>query len=541
MEGVGRVRAVAYLRVSTEEQAADDRVSLEVQERDIRGYCERRGYELVHTYCDPGYHGDTANRPAFRRLCEDIPKEAFNIIVIWRGDRICRGFRPYVVLQDALEGVDIEIEASNDVVNRRWLAMKAFMAGEELEAIKERCRMGARERAASGRITGTVRYGYRIGNDGKPEIVEAEAEIVRRIYQMYLSGGISCERIAKVLNDEGVPTRKGMWYSSLVKAILSDSCYAGEGRWGLRKHYRKDDGNGRDKHMTRWTPESDWLTIPYPPIIDDNAYRSARSRRHNQTRVKLGKVSSADYPLKGILWCEQHQKLYTTHYCSRKGHVNRYYQCLSGARYSDRCGACARPRFNADHLESEVFDWLYRLLSDPEYLEELKDGYMRRLRDGGGMELLAKARKQLDALEEEAKRVLITFEKGHRDEAEMELRMKSIREQREFYQEELQGIEAAYGDLEAQVQALEALGAKGQVEAAWKNVTRKGRDFLLRTQLRRLTVTERGGSSKLLFVVKNECVAALCEPVEWCGLHRSVLGSRCSGPPLARPEKMRSL
>jgi site-specific DNA recombinase len=118
MEAVKRIRAVAYLRVSTEEQAEDDKVSLKIQEADIRAYCERRGYELVSIYCDPGYHGDTANRPDFRRLCKDIPGETFDLIVIWRGDRICRGFRPYVVLYDALEGTDIEIEASNDIISR---------------------------------------------------------------------------------------------------------------------------------------------------------------------------------------------------------------------------------------------------------------------------------------------------------------------------------------------------------------------------------------------------------------------------------------
>jgi site-specific DNA recombinase len=468
------MRAAIYIRVSTERQAEEDRVSLEAQEADCRAYCESRGYQVVEVYRDVGYSGASKNRPAFQRMLKDARAGKFDVIIAWKSDRLFRGVYPAAALMEAVEGTDITTEAVKDAIDLKTLPVLAAAGKWELENIKERCCMSARGRAAKGRITGTVRYGYRIGDDGRPEVIAAEAEIVRRIYEMYLKGEppvwrpMSCERSTKALNDAGVPTRKGIWYSSLVKAILSDPCYTGQGRWGLRKHYRKDDGNGQDKHMTKWMPESEWLQIPYPPIIDDKTYHEATLRRHNQTRVKTGRLSSDDYPLKGILWCEQHGKLFSTHCSYRKNHVNRYYVCLSGSRYQDRCGACAHPRFNADDLEFRLTKWVYRYLLDPEQLQALKDGYIKRLKDGGGMEALHRAKENLKQLDEESKRVLIGYEKGYRSEAEMELRMKGINEQREYFQDELQRLEASYGDLEAQVEALEALGDKDQVSAAWE-------------------------------------------------------------------------
>jgi len=59
----------------------------------------------------------------------------------------------------------------------------------ELDGLKERARMGARGRASKGKIAGIAKYGYRIGADSKPEIVNEEAENVRRIFRDYTAGG----------------------------------------------------------------------------------------------------------------------------------------------------------------------------------------------------------------------------------------------------------------------------------------------------------------------------------------------------------------
>jgi site-specific DNA recombinase len=79
------MKAIAYLRVSTQEQAGDDRMSLDIQERDIREHCQRRGHDLLRIYRDPGYSGDSKNRSAFQQMLKDIQADPPDVVVCWRG------------------------------------------------------------------------------------------------------------------------------------------------------------------------------------------------------------------------------------------------------------------------------------------------------------------------------------------------------------------------------------------------------------------------------------------------------------------------
>ena len=98
------------------------------------------------------------------------------------------------------------------------------LAQEESRSISENVTWGRRKRMADGQVC--MPYGqflgYRKGPDGKPEIVEEEAALVRRIYKEFISG-MAASRIAKTLTKEGVPTPGGRekWQISVIESILS--------------------------------------------------------------------------------------------------------------------------------------------------------------------------------------------------------------------------------------------------------------------------------------------------------------------------------
>ncbi len=91
-----KARAAIYIRVSTREQATDDKVSLEVQQRECEAYCRRKGYEAVRSpYVDVQSGTDSRKeRASFEQMLGDARKGAFDIIVAWRPDRLFRSLWP---------------------------------------------------------------------------------------------------------------------------------------------------------------------------------------------------------------------------------------------------------------------------------------------------------------------------------------------------------------------------------------------------------------------------------------------------------------
>ena len=113
--------------------------------------------------------------------------------------------------------------------------------------------------------SGGLPYGYRIGDDGRPEVVEEQAEVVRRIFRMYVDEGMRAHSIAVRLTDEGVPTQTGklMWLQSRVHHILGNATYAGTWVYGKYRHVATEDGmkvydQPRDTWKRRKPPEKRW-------------------------------------------------------------------------------------------------------------------------------------------------------------------------------------------------------------------------------------------------------------------------------------------
>ena len=102
------IRAAAYIRVNTERQAEEDRVSLEEQHKGIASYCETKDYTVVKDYRDVG-SGASKRRPGFQQLLRDVQDGALDVIVCWKSDRLSRGLYPAAALMEAIEGTDVTL------------------------------------------------------------------------------------------------------------------------------------------------------------------------------------------------------------------------------------------------------------------------------------------------------------------------------------------------------------------------------------------------------------------------------------------------
>ena len=198
-------RAAIYARVSDQSQDAEDKTSMTEQTSEMEAHCERRGLTVVARYQEVG-QGWSKKRPEFQRMLADARRGRFDTIVCWKSDRLSRGMYPAAALMEVVEAHQIDLEAVMDAIDMKTFGLMAAIGKIELDNFRERASMGKRGTAKQGRIpVSNVPYGYRVGDDGRPEIVEPEAEVVRRIYRMCVNDGLGARVIGQRLMADGVP------------------------------------------------------------------------------------------------------------------------------------------------------------------------------------------------------------------------------------------------------------------------------------------------------------------------------------------------
>ena len=212
-------------------------------------------------------------------------------IVCWKSDRLSRGMYPATALMEVVEAFQLRIESVMDAIDMKTFGLMAAIGKIELDNFRERAAMGKRGTAKQWRIpSGGVSYGYRIGADGKPEVVEAEAEIVRRILRQYVHENLGIPSITSQLEEEGVPPGKPSgkrWHGSHLDRIMRNEAYKGTWSYGRTRHVSTEDGR-----VTYRQPEENWIEIPFPPLVDERTWDMAQklkklrlSRSKRNTKV----------------------------------------------------------------------------------------------------------------------------------------------------------------------------------------------------------------------------------------------------------------
>ena len=297
----GSRHAAIYARVSDKSQAEDDKTSIAEQTADMEAYCAERGYEVTARYQEVG-RGWSKQRPEFQRMLADARAGRFDVIVCWKSDRLSRGMYPAAALMEVVEAHRIGLEGVMDAIDMKTFGLMAAIGKIELDNFRERAAMGKRGSAKQGRIpTGAVPYGYRIGEDGRPEVVEHEAEVVRRVYQMCVEENMGASLIARRLDAEGVPMAKAgrHWYDGTIHRLLSNEVYKGTWWYGRARYISTESGV-----QVHEQPEDNWIGVPFPPIVDEETWERARVlRRKRYTKAKRN--TKVFYLLQHLLRCTE--------------------------------------------------------------------------------------------------------------------------------------------------------------------------------------------------------------------------------------------
>ena len=219
------MKLVGYVRVSTDGQ--EDNTSLASQQERIECYCKAFDHELVKVFVEVGSGKDMKNRPEFNKAMEMVKNEADGIVSL-KLDRIARNCRDVLTLVEdvlqpnnkALVLLDLNVDTSTPT-GKMILTMMAAVAELERAQINERTQGGRKAKADKGGYAyGSPKFGQS-SNDG--ELVENEDETkIIDIIRKHHKSGKKANQIAKYLNAQGIPTKRGkQWSQQGVINILN--------------------------------------------------------------------------------------------------------------------------------------------------------------------------------------------------------------------------------------------------------------------------------------------------------------------------------
>jgi len=321
-------KAVLYLRRSTDKQET----SIEDQRTALVQHAKRQQYKIVGEYVDDGISGDaTEKRLEFLRMRDGANSDEFNLVLCWDQDRFGR-FDPieagYWILPFRNAGVSLETIAQGKIDWNDFAGRITYMVQQEgkhqfLQDLSRNVSRGLAAKAAEGKGTGGNRipHGYRVERefDDHGRLVDyylvvnpEQAEIVRRIFEEFLSPGGSARGVAASLNRDKIPT-PGKWASSttwsdnVVRYILKNRKYMGDFVWGLE---------GVGAYSTAVTGEvtkrtkGQKATVGKPIVHRDNhpAIISRETFSAAQAKLEINKIHSRPksyrtYVLCGLLKC----------------------------------------------------------------------------------------------------------------------------------------------------------------------------------------------------------------------------------------------
>ncbi len=287
------MRAAIYARYSSDQQSAS---SIEDQIRICRERALRQGWQVVGCYKDAATSGASmVGRAGIQALLRDAQSGAIDIVLAEALDRLSRDQADIAILHRQLTFLGIKIVTlADDEINEMHIGLKGTMNALFLKDLAAKTHRGLRGRVEKGKAGGGLCYGYDVVRQfdahGEPirgdrQINEAEAVIVRRIFQEF-ADGISPRAIACRLNAEGIPGPAGsIWGDTTIRGhvvrgtgIINNGLYIGMLVWN-KLRYRKDPSTG--KRVPKLNPESAWIRTEVPDlrIVDDELWQAVRRRQ----------------------------------------------------------------------------------------------------------------------------------------------------------------------------------------------------------------------------------------------------------------------
>lgn len=299
----------AYCRVSTDK--SDQLNSLETQKEFFLEYTKRTGDNLIKLYADEGISGTKIkNRKEFQRMLADAEKGLFDMVVVKDISRFARNTVDLLQSVRKLKSLGIETQfltANMTSMGNSEFVLTIFgaLAQEESANTSKRIKFGKKMNAEKGRVPNIV-FGYdkMIGDYFNLSINENEAKAIRQIFQWYTEEGYGGSKIANMLNERGIKTKRGNnWSQNSVCRILTNEIYTGKIINGKEEIADFLTGQRKEKNESEW-----FVTIrPELRIIEDEVFDKAQDilkGRHDSFKITHERQSNK-YLFSTLIKCKE--------------------------------------------------------------------------------------------------------------------------------------------------------------------------------------------------------------------------------------------
>jgi site-specific DNA recombinase len=456
--------AAIYARVSSDKQREENTIAS--QTAALIAFAGEQQFEVPREWIfeDDGYSGASLIRPGLERVRDLAAEGLIQALLVYAPDRLSRRYAHQILLIEELaragvETVFIRAPRGSTPEDELLVQFQGMIAEYERAQILERSRRGKRHRARQGEVSvlSGAPFGYRFirktdHSAAYYEIDEEQARVVRQIFELYSVQGLSIGAIARLMNEQAVPTckRRGRWERSTVWGMLRNPAYKGEACFGkttiaprqrITRPIRMRGGVATRNSASHERAREDWITIAVPPIVTEETFALAQERlRANKIHAPRRTVTPS--VVQGLVSCTKcGYALYrtSTRSSARKIH---YYRCLGSDAYRHLSGpVCNNRPVRQDLLDDVVWTEIVRLLEDPRLIQNEIERRLMAAREADPTKRRDEAlRRDLVRIRKAIDRLLTAYQEGLLPIEELRERMPELRRREQASNAELQAI-----------------------------------------------------------------------------------------------------
>ena len=447
-----------YARVSSDAQARDHTIDSQVLALKQRIAADGFQLEPDHGYVDDGCSGSNLQRPALEKLRDAVAGGEVERIYVHAPDRLARSHAHQVLLIEEFRRAGAEMVFLNRTIgdtaeDNLLLQVQGIIAEYERSKILERVRRGRLHAARSGSVSALTGapFGYRYicreqgGGVARFEVVEDEAEIVRRIFAWVAVDRLSLREVGRRLRQMGIKSPRGLahWGGTTIRDVLNNPAYIGRAALGRSRIVPAEPRGRARRRNSRAMPNGtrrvcgareEWIEIAVPGLVEPALFEAAQAQLDENRKRKRESQRGPRWLLQGLTVCRGcgyafYAKMSALSPTDRsKGH-RHYYRCIGAdAHRFTGVAKCSNPTVRGDRLEQMVWDQVKALLEEP---SRVAHEYRRRLgevsNEAGPSEGIMRLDRQMTTLRRSIDRLIDCYAAGLIDKGEFEPRIAGLK------------------------------------------------------------------------------------------------------------------